>query len=126
MHLCDPLACTESNHGAHTVEETQMQAIAIAGLKSLAADVLGMADLFQMSMRANPAGVSPLVGDCLYFAATIYAYFANETGATEMGEAYHTLRGVLEAMGARWAVAHQYLALLDESKQKLYADCSLV
>jgi hypothetical protein len=126
MHLCDPFACTESNHGEHTVEETEMQTIAIAGLKSLAADVLRAAELFQASMLANPAAASPLIGDCLYFATTIYAWLADETGLKQMGDAYHSLRKVLETLGTRWAVAHQYLALLDSSRETLYAGSSLL
>jgi hypothetical protein len=126
MHLCDPFACTESNHGQHTVEETEMQTIAIAGLKTLAADVLRFSELFHISMLANPAATSPLVGDCLYFAASIYAWLANETGLKPMADAYHSLRGVLETMGTRWAVAHQYLCLLNASKETLYADSVLI
>ncbi len=126
MHLCDPFACTESNHGQHTVEETEMQTIAIAGLKTLAADVLRFSELFHMSMIANPAATSPLIGDCLYFAATIYAWLACETGLKTMGDAYQTLRRVLETMALRWAVADQYLALLNTSKETLYAESQLV
>ncbi|EXJ62130.1 hypothetical protein A1O7_02563 [Cladophialophora yegresii CBS 114405] len=126
MHLCDPFACTESNHGQHTVEETEMQTIAIAGLKTLAADVLRFSELFHISMLANPAASSPLVGDCLYFAASIYAWLANETGSKPMADAYHSLRRVLETMGTRWAVAHEYLALLNTSKETLYADSVLI
>ena len=126
MHLCDPFACTESNHGQHTVEETEMQTIAIAGLKPLAADVLRLSELFHTTMTTNPATTSPLIGDCLYFAATIYAWLANETGSSHMSDAYHTLRKVLETMGLRWAVAHQYIALLNISKETLYADSPLV
>ncbi|KIW81458.1 hypothetical protein Z517_04483 [Fonsecaea pedrosoi CBS 271.37] len=126
MHLCDPFACTESNHGFHTVEETEMQTIAIAGLKSVASDVLRFSQLWHMGMLSNPAAASPLLGDCLYFAATIYAWLAQETGVREMGDAYHVLRKVLETMSSRWAVAQQYLILLDVSKEHLYADSILV
>ncbi|OAP56188.1 hypothetical protein AYL99_09367 [Fonsecaea erecta] len=126
LHLSDPFACTESNRGYRTVEETEMQTIAIAGLKSVAADVLRFSQLWHVDMTSNPAAVSPLLGDCLYFAATIYAWLANETGQQEMGDAYHILRKVLETMGSRWAVAQQYLILLDMSKEHLYADSLLV
>ncbi|OAL29405.1 hypothetical protein AYO22_02299 [Fonsecaea multimorphosa] len=126
MHLCDPFACTESNRGYRTVEETEMQTIAIAGLKSVAGDVLRFSQLWHVDMTSNPAGVSPLIGDCLYFAATIYAWLAHETGLREMGEAYHILRKVLETMASRWAAGQQYLGLLDMSKENLYADSLLI
>ncbi|EXJ68347.1 uncharacterized protein A1O5_08139 [Cladophialophora psammophila CBS 110553] len=126
MHLCDPFACTESNGGHRTVEETEMQTIAIAGMKSVAADVFRFSQLLHVGMTSNPAAVSPLVGDCIYFGASIYAWLAHETGLREMGDAYHILRKVLETMASRWAVGQQYLTLLDISKESLYADSQFV
>lgn len=126
MHLCDPFACTESNHGEHTVEETEMQTIAIAGLNSLGADALRLSEHLHHTMLSNPTAISPLVGDCFYFAATLYAWLANENGLSEYGEAYQTLRKVLETMSTRWALGTHYLALLNCSKETLYADSTLI
>ncbi len=121
LHLCDPFACTESNRGDHTVEETEMQTIAIAGLKTLSADVLSFSKLFQSAMTSNPAAISPLIGDCIYSAAATYAWMVHESGSRETAEAYQTLTKVLETMASRWAVAREYLSILNKSKETLYA-----
>jgi hypothetical protein len=126
MHLYDPFACTESNHGQHTVEETEMQTISIAGMKTQAAEVLQFSQLVHMSMNADPAATSPLIGDCLYFGATIYAWLANESGLKSYADAYHRLRAVLQTMSTRWVVARRYLDLLDTSKKFTYAECQLL
>lgn len=126
LHLCDPFACTESNRGEHTVEETEMQAISIIALKSVSADVLEFSHLLQMAMTSNLAAISPLVGDCIYSAAATYAWLVHESGSREMADAYHTLRNVLEKMASRWAVGWEYLAILEKSKESLYADTLLL
>ncbi|KIX07922.1 uncharacterized protein Z518_02576 [Rhinocladiella mackenziei CBS 650.93] len=126
IHLCDPFTCTESNRGDHTVEETEMQAIAIAGLRSTAADVLQLSHLFQMTITANPAAISPLVADCFYSAAATYAWLVHESGSREMAEAYHQLRKVLDIMSARWAVASQYLVILNKAQESFYPDTLLL
>jgi hypothetical protein len=126
MHLYDPFACTEHNQGDHTVEETEMQTISIAGLKSISADVLQFSQLLQISMMADPSATSPLVGDCIYMAAATYAWLVHETGSREMAEAYHALRKALETLNARWAVGGQYLAVLDKAKESFYPDTLLL
>lgn len=126
LHLYDPFACTESNRGDHTVEETEMQTIAIAGLKSVAADALQFSILLQTSMAESPSSISPLIGDCIYVTATTYAWLVHESGSAEMAEAYHTLRKVLKAMNSRWAVAGHYLAILNKSKDAFYPDTPLL
>lgn len=126
LHLCDPLQCTETNHGNHTVEETEMQTLAIAGVKSTAADILQFSQLQMLSMTASPAAISPLMADCLYMAAATYTWLAHESGLREMGEAYHQLRKSLQVMNARWVLAGQYLSLLDKAKETLFPDCLLL
>ncbi|EXJ87309.1 hypothetical protein A1O3_04268 [Capronia epimyces CBS 606.96] len=126
LRLSDRFACTETNGGNHTVEETEMQTLAISGMKGTAADALQFSQLLMLSMIASPAATSPLIGDCLYMAAATYAWLAHESGLREMGEAYHQLRKSLETMNCRWAVASQYLGLLDKAKETLYPDCLLL
>jgi len=120
IHLCDPFACTESNRGEHTVEETEMQTTAIAGLKSTAADVLQFSHLVRMTMATNPSATSPFIGDCLYQAAATYAWLVHESGARDMVESYHILKDVLATMNCRWAVAGQYLDILNTGRETLY------
>ncbi|KIW19214.1 hypothetical protein PV08_03508 [Exophiala spinifera] len=127
LHLYDPFACTETNHGTGTVEETEMQTVAIAGLRAVAADVLRFSrGALQASMRDHPAAISPLVGDCLYIAAATYAWLAYETGSRDAADAYHQLRNVLGIMATRWAVAGQYLATLEKARETLYPETPLL
>ena len=126
LHLCDPFACTESNRGDHTVEETEMQTIAIAGMKSVAADILQFSRLFRLSMIKNPTAISPLVGDCIYSAAATYAWLVHESGSKENADAYHELKRILEAMASRWGVASQYLAILSKSQESFYPSTLLL
>ncbi|KIW40475.1 hypothetical protein, variant [Exophiala oligosperma] len=126
LHLYDPFACTETNHGTGTVEETEMQTVAIGGLRSVAADILQFSHLLQTSMKENPASISPLIGDCLYIAAATYAWLVYETGTRETAEAYRQLRKVLEIMGTRWAVGGQYLAILEKARETLYPETPLL
>jgi hypothetical protein len=126
MHLCDAFCCTATNRGEHTVEETEMQTIAIACLKSVVGDVAHLGQLLSPSLAQNPASFSPLVGDCIYSAAATYAWLVHEHGSPEMAEAYHTLRKVLQAMNSRWRAAGQYLLILDKAQETLYSETSLL
>lgn len=99
-----------------------MQSIAIAGSRATAAEILRFSQLLDVTMKSNHAAISPLVGDCLYMGAATYAWLAHETGAREMGEAYHAIRKVLETLASRWAVGHQYLAILTKSRETTYAE----
>ena len=122
LHLYDPYGCTMSNRGEHTVEETEMQSIAIAGMKRSASEILQFSHLLKMAMTNNMAAVSPFTADALYSAATTYAWFAHESGSADMVENYHTLRETLMQMNSRWAVAGEYLKALDLTRDILYRD----
>ncbi|KAL2417406.1 hypothetical protein ABEF95_015225 [Exophiala dermatitidis] len=126
LHLCDPFSCTESNRGDHPVEETEMQTLAIAAGKATVTEILGFSQLLMDCMVANPAAISPFLGDCLYSTAGTYAWLAYESGLVEMGDSYRKIRKLLETMNTRWAVAGYYLGLLDEAKEKLYPNCLLL
>lgn len=126
IHLSDPFACTESNRGDHTVEETEMQGIAIASMRNAANDALQFSYLLRRSMTQNPSSISPLIGDCLYMAAATYAWIVHETGSREAAESYHSLKNVLEIMSCRWAVGAQYLAILKKAQETLYPQTPLL
>ena len=120
FHLCDRFACTEANRGEHTVEETEMQTVAIAGLKAISADALQFARLLSHTMTTNLAATSPLTADCLYQTAAQYAWLVHETGEESMAHAYQTTVNTLTLMNGRWAVAGEYLKVLDEGRETLY------
>lgn len=126
LHLYDPFCCTETNRGEHTVEETEMQTISLNGLKTVADDVLQFSQILRTSMEQNPAGISPLLADCLYTAAATYAWLVYETGTRDAAESYHAVRKVLEIMSARWSVATQYLAILEKARETLYPQTALL
>ena len=97
-----------------------MQAIAISGLKKTSADVLHLAQLIRMNMATNLSAASPLTIDCLYQAASQYAWLVHEMGDNEYLAAYHGLAQVLNLMSSRWAVATEYLKILEMAKDTLY------
>ncbi|KAI1608415.1 hypothetical protein EDD36DRAFT_98280 [Exophiala viscosa] len=126
LHLYDPFACSETNHGTNSVEETEMMTISIAGMKQAAIGILQFSQLLHVEMTNNPAAISPLIGDCIYMAAATYGWLVHETGSRESADAYHALRRVLETMNNRWALGGQYLAVLQRSKETLYPDTPLL
>lgn len=117
LHLCDPFSCTEANRGNHTVEETEMQAIAIPGMREVAGKVLEFSRYIRemVDEGESAAAVSPLVCDCLYSAAATFQWLSYESGSEEAVEGYRALRGVLEGLRGRWAVAGEYVKILDVS-----------
>jgi len=126
LHLYDPFCCADINRGANTVEETEMQSIAIEGVKSVAADVLQFSQVLRHSMTLNPAAASPLVGDALYMAATTFAWLTHETGSAEMAASYTYLKDSLQVLNGRWAVAGEYLKILEKTKDILYSNNPLL
>jgi hypothetical protein len=104
LDLYDPYSCTESNRGEHTVEETEMQGIAIAGLKQIAEDVYRFAQHLKRAMTYNLAAVSPLVSDCLYQAAANYAWLVRESGSPEMVASLNSISDALKMLDRRWKI----------------------
>jgi hypothetical protein len=113
LHLCDPFSCTETNRGSHTVEETEMQAISIPGMRNTAMQVLEFSQIVRKSMDENLSAVSPLMADCLYSATATLQWLVHETGAEEAINGYSYLRSVLQEMSKRWAVAGEYIKVLE-------------
>ena len=122
MHICDPFCCTETNRGEHTVEETEMQNIALDGMKKTAWDIVRFAEVLKTMMHNNISAVSPLTADALYMGVQTYAWLAHESGSPDELSNYRTLREVLLQMNARWAVAGEYLKAIDATITILYPD----
>lgn len=113
LRLCEPFSCTESNRGDHTVEETEMQAISIPGMKKTAMQVLDFSRIVRKLMDDNLSAISPLIADCLYSATSTLQWLVHETGSEEAINGYSTLREVLVEMSKRWAVAGEYIKILE-------------
>ena len=119
MHLYDPYACTETDHG-NTIEGTEMQGIAIAGLRDTAEEVVRFAQHLQSCMSYSLASVSPLVADAVYMAAATFAWLEYERGTPEMSASLRVLTDTLQMLNARWRVAGEYLKMLDMARETLY------
>jgi hypothetical protein len=122
IHLCDPYACTGTNHGERTTEEVDLQTLAIAGMKEAAADVCQLSQYVRTAMFRNLNTTSPLIADALYQGAAIYAWLVHETGELANIRAYWQITDVLKAMETRWACATEYLSLLEKTKKEIYGD----
>ena len=114
LHLCEPYCCS-GNRGAHTPEETEMQAIAIPGLQEAAKKALGLGRVIRDMLDNNAAGVSPLVADALYMSCTTFQWLMYESRSEEMVEAYKTSREALDKLSKRWVVATEYIRMIDVS-----------
>lgn len=119
IHLCDPFCCTDSNRGAHTAEEAELQNICISGITSVADDIARFALHLRPSMNMRHAAVSPLLGNCFYMAVVTFAWRVYE-GEHSVVDAYHVLRNALNFLDGRWAVGGEYLQAVDRSKELLY------
>ena len=71
-------------------------------------------------MATKLSAISPLTADCLYQAASQFAWMVYELGEHEHVTAYHGLAQVLKVMNSRWAVAGEYLKILEMARETLY------
>ena len=120
LALCDPYSCTDSNHGLNTVEETEMQGIAISGLQSISNDVYQLSLHLRPFTDSNLDGASPLITDCIYQAAATKLWLFYESGAPEAADSLRTLREMLETINGRWKIAGEYLKVLEISESALF------
>ena len=121
--LCDPFCCTDSNRGAHTVEEAELQTVCITGIKTVADDIARFALQLRTSMNLRPAAISPLISNCLYMGTVTFAWRVYEGEKQETQEtldAYRLLRNTLNTLNGRWAVGGEYLLSVDKAKELLY------
>lgn len=121
LSLYDPYACTGTNHGDNTVEETQMQEIAISGLKETAQDIVQFSQYLGSHLGFDISSASPLICDCLYQAAANFAWLRLENGDPQADIAFRVLVDFLNLLNTRWRVAGEYVKMLEISKQKVYS-----
>ncbi|EPS37764.1 hypothetical protein H072_8541 [Dactylellina haptotyla CBS 200.50] len=96
-----------------------MQEIALTGLKDTGAVVVAFAaKLNEFDGTQEPSTISPFVSDCIYTAAKHYLWYLRETGNSEIHNLANVLLGTLRSLGSRWAVANDYLSILDGSEFK--------
>ncbi|KAJ5613400.1 hypothetical protein N7510_006594 [Penicillium lagena] len=104
-------ACTGTNRGTNTVQETEMQTISIKELKSLTAEI--RSHLVQwLDKRLNLCDIGPLACNCIYQAAATSAWYARESGDSWMQESHGIFVNALEQIQPRWAVAGEEVRLL--------------
>lgn len=97
-------ACTGTNRGTNTVQETEMQIISIKELKLLTAEI--RSHLVQwVDKGLDLWDLGPLVCSCIYQAAATSAWYATESGDSWMQESHGFFLNALEQIKPRWAVA---------------------
>ncbi|KAL1854557.1 hypothetical protein Plec18170_004647 [Paecilomyces lecythidis] len=121
LSLYDPYACTGTNHGDNTVEETQMQEIAINGLKENAQDIVHLSQSLRSHLGFDISSVSPLICDCVYQAAANFAWLRRENGDPQADIAFRILVDFLELVNTRWKVAGEYSKMLEIAEEKIYS-----
>lgn len=126
LHLYDPYACHENMRGVQCVEGSEMQTIAIAGLKSVSANVLELADVMYILLQDKLDTISPLMIECLYQGAANYAWLVHETGSIQSINAYRKFVNTLQRLDNRWASAGQYLKILEKTRQTLYENNTML
>lgn len=123
--LCDPFCCTDSNRGANTLEETELQTLCIKGIKTISDDILSFVKAIRPSMIANTRAMSPLLGYCLYMGAVTYSWRAFERERDKALDSYQIMRDALVRLGGRWAVGGEYIDAVDKARALLYNSPSL-
>lgn len=122
--ICDPFCCTLSNRSGHTVEETELQTLCIAGIKTVSDSIARFVQKLKPSMTVNQGSISPLLGYSLYMATITFAWRVYEGENDGCKDRFHICKDALSTMNGRWAVADQYLEMVDRTKDLLYPDAS--
>src|SRR5262249_45486002 len=105
LHLCDPYAGPDTGGRDRTTEETEMQTLAMPGLRKTSEDIARLSSFLMMSWEADITAASPLVADCLYVAAATSAWLVYEDGSPELRVSYNTLFQALRLLDTRWKAA---------------------
>lgn len=126
VHLCDPFSCADRTGVGNTVKETEVQAMSIETVRSVASSIHEFAQKLRPLAIANPAAMSPLIADCLYMGTATFQWKAYEVGSAEMISGYRDLRDALSLLSSRWAVAAEYNKAIDKCKEAIYGNSSLV
>ena len=115
MKLYDPYSCNNNFPGENVAEETGMQVIAISGLQTTAEEILHFGQRLKSTMSFDSPGISPLIADSFYQAASTFAWMAEERRAPEVTVPYGQMVEVLRLLDSRWKVAGEYLNILQTS-----------
>jgi hypothetical protein len=116
MTLYDPYTCQTPGQ---TPDELAHTAEAIQGLKSISEEVVRFSHDKLATIEFALDQTSPLILDCVYQAATNYAWLVRETGDTKLVEKVRVLRRLLDAVGRRWRVAGEYTRILEATDTEL-------
>ncbi|WAO87105.1 Fungal-trans domain-containing protein [Fusarium falciforme] len=109
-HLYSSYGCPDAPGTASRARlalDTEMQGLSVEGLRVLASSTGPR--LAQIPTQC------PLMARCFYAAATACAWFIREDGEPEMRDALRQMVSSLTVLSTRWAIAGEYLALLEQS-----------
>lgn len=105
LALLDMYACSETNHGMNSAEETQIQAIAMEQFQSTAIEAAQFSKNLQLSDYPQSGALSPLMCDCFYQSAAGAAWYFAESGSEQMAQTRDALVEILQAIEGRWKSA---------------------
>lgn len=124
--LCERYSCPVGAAGTcarpTSPDEAAMQAQAMEGLKSAAANIVEFAEHIHAAtpQPQDLDRVSPIIMDALYSAASTYAWMVRENGDEGCQMALDSMRHSLRRLGNRWRSAAEYLRIL-EAQEFTYA-----
>lgn len=117
--LCDVYCCPDKNSTVGkivvTPEAMAMQAQSIDGIKTVSRSIVEFADRINevTSTAEDLDRLSPMIMDCLYSAASNYAWIVRESGDEGSQQALESLRNCLKRLGTKWRSAAEYLRILE-------------
>ncbi|KAL7948002.1 hypothetical protein V8C42DRAFT_351869 [Trichoderma barbatum] len=114
--LLNMYSCTETNQRVNCVEETQMQVLAISEFRRMAAEIVRLGEILQLTEQIHLDTLSPLICDCLYQAAVTSLWYFKESGSEQMARFLETLEADLRSMQTRWNIANEYLLLVEKQR----------
>ncbi|KAK2757578.1 hypothetical protein FQN54_004547 [Arachnomyces sp. PD_36] len=112
-------ACNEHDSAVESrlLEETQMQAASIEGLREVCQDIIPLAHHISVAATSTVNDIlskSLLLCHCLYHVASEYAWFIREERAMEKVSSLKIVVEVLSMIGTRWRVAGEYIKNLED------------
>lgn len=117
--LCDVYSCPVKNctvgKATITPEAMAMQAQSIDGIKTVSQSIVEFAEKVNeaTSTAEDLDRLSPMIMDCLYSAASNYAWIVRESGDEGSQQALESLRNCLKRLGTKWRSAAEYLRILE-------------
>lgn len=107
VHSCvevDEIEACGGNRGLRL----DLQQLALDGMQDISSRVCAFAEEVLFSYGQNSIAGSPLVLNCIYSAAGVYAWYVRERGDETDLEKFSKLKSVLRQLQERWRVAGQY------------------